>query len=69
MQITIDLPEDIARQLGAEPGGLQRTALEALALEGARAGKLSAGQARRLLGSRDRLRPTAFSKSMGCICR
>jgi hypothetical protein len=65
MQITLDLPEDIARQLGSDPGGLQRTALEALTLEGVRAGKLSAGQARRLLGLATRLQTDAFLKDHG----
>jgi hypothetical protein len=65
MQITLDLPEDIARQLGSDATGLQRTALEALALEGVRSGKLSAGQARRLLGLGTRLQIDAFLKEHG----
>ena len=49
MQITLDLPKDIARQLQAGGGNLSRAALESLALEGYRSGKLSESQVRRLL--------------------
>jgi predicted HTH domain antitoxin len=45
MQITVELPDDIARH--ADPG---REALEALAIEGYRSGKLTHHQAARLLG-------------------
>lgn len=45
MQITVDLPDDIARH--PDPG---REALEALAIEGYRSGKLSNYQAAQLLG-------------------
>jgi hypothetical protein len=49
VQITLDLPEDIARQLQAGGGDLSRAAPESLALEGYRSGKLSESQVRRLL--------------------
>jgi predicted HTH domain antitoxin len=45
MQITVELPDDIARR--ADPG---REALEALALEGYRSGALTHHQASQLLG-------------------
>ncbi len=45
MQITVELPDDIAQH--ADPG---REALEALAIEGYRAGTLTHHQAARLLG-------------------
>ena len=45
MQITVDLPDDIAQQ--SEPG---RAALEALAIKGYRTGTLTHYQASRLLG-------------------
>ena len=45
MRITVDLPDDIARH--ADPG---REALEALAIEGYRSGKLTHYQAAQLLG-------------------
>jgi hypothetical protein len=49
MQVMLDLPEDLARLLGENSAGLTRAALEALALEGLRASKLSVSQACRLL--------------------
>lgn len=45
MQITVDLPDDIAQH--AHPG---RDAVEALAVEGYRSGKLTHYQASQLLG-------------------
>jgi predicted HTH domain antitoxin len=45
MQITVELPDDIARR--ADPG---REALEALAIEGYRSGALTHYQAGQLLG-------------------
>ena len=52
MQITVDLPDDLAQRV--DPG---REAVEALAIEGYRAGSLSAFQTRKLLGfeTRDEL--------------
>jgi predicted HTH domain antitoxin len=49
MQITLELPEDIARHLKTGGSDISRTALEGLALEGYRSGKLSESQVRRLL--------------------
>lgn len=63
MQITVELPDDIARQLGGDQPQLSRTALEALAVEGARSGKLSPGQVRRLLGFSTRTRVDDFLKA------
>ncbi|MBV9226134.1 MAG: UPF0175 family protein [Acidobacteriaceae bacterium] len=50
MQITLDVAEDLACHLAVNLEGLSRAALEALALEGARSGKLTTEQVRRLLG-------------------
>jgi hypothetical protein len=59
--ITLTLPEDIAAHL-AEQGDLPRVALEGLALEGYRTGKLSSAQVRRMLGFRTRLQVHEFLK-------
>ena len=64
MDITVNLPEDIASHL-AEVKDLPRMALEGLALEGYREGKLSAGQLRRLLGYRTRMQVHTFLKDHG----
>jgi predicted HTH domain antitoxin len=65
MQITLELPEDIAARLMQSGGDLSRSALEALALEVYRERKLSTGQLRRLLGFRTRAQVHAFLKEHG----
>lgn len=62
MQITFQLPEDIARHLGASHPDLSRAALEAIALEGARSGELSTARIRRLLGFDTRTEVDVFLK-------
>jgi hypothetical protein len=65
MQITLELPEDIAADLAAQGEDLSRTALEAFALEAYRAQKLSTAQVRRLLGYQTRMQVHAFLKTHG----
>lgn len=67
MQVTLELPEDLARLLGENSAGLTRAALEALALEGLRAGKLTFAQARRLIGISSRYEMDGFLKSHGVL--
>ena len=67
MQVTLELPEDLARLLGENSAGLTRAALEALALEGLRAGKLTVAQARRLLGISSRYEMDGFLQSHGVL--
>jgi hypothetical protein len=62
MQITLDVSEDIARQFAVNPEGVSRAALEALAIEGARSGKLTTEQVRRLLGFATRYEADGFLK-------
>lgn len=62
MTVNIELPEDIARDLQAREGNLARAALEALSLEGYRAGHLSEEQIRRMLGFESRFDVHAFLK-------
>jgi len=49
MDVTIRIPDDIAGRLGAE-GDLPRRALEALAVQEFRFGRLTKGELRELLG-------------------
>jgi len=49
MQVTLQLPDQIAQDLGAE-GDIPRGILEATALEGYRDGRLSRGQVTEILG-------------------
>lgn len=65
MNVHIEIPEEFARQLASDSEGLARVALEALAAEGVRSGKLSVFQARRLLGIRSRHEMDGFLKAHG----
>ena len=65
MNITIELPEDIARQLSTEWRDIGRAALEGLALEAYRARKLNSEQVRRLLGFETRFELDGFLKQHG----
>ena len=67
MQVSLDLPEDVAQQFAAEPGGIARAALEALAVEGVRSGKLSVYQARLMLGISSRYQMDGFLKAHGVL--
>jgi hypothetical protein len=62
MQITLELPEDIALGLESKWKDLSRVALESLALEGYRARALTSAQLRRLLGFETRMQVDAFLK-------
>src|SRR5580698_905645 len=63
MQVILEVPEDLVPLLGEGAGSLNRAALEALALEGLRSGKISVAQARRLLGIRSRYEMDGFLKA------
>jgi hypothetical protein len=67
MRIQIDIPEDVAKLLAAEPGGITRVVLEALAVEGVRSGKLTIFQARQMLGIESRYEMDGFLKSHGVM--
>src|SRR5258708_1629368 len=69
MQITLDLPEDIARHLTNGGSDLSRAALESLALEGYRSGRLSESQIRRLLNFGTRYEVHGFLKDHGVPLR
>jgi hypothetical protein len=65
MRVHLDVPEEVARRFGAEPGGIARVAIEALALEGVRSGKLTEHQAREMLSIRSRYEMDGFLKEHG----
>jgi predicted HTH domain antitoxin len=50
MQVTIEIPDDVAAQLKQQSGSISREMLEAFAVEGYRTEKLSRGQVSELLG-------------------
>ena len=60
MNVTLQIPDDIADQL--ERGDLPRRALEALAIEEYRSGRLTASELRRLLGFETRYELDEFLK-------
>jgi Uncharacterised protein family (UPF0175) len=62
MQISLELPEDIVRELRSKWKDLPRAALESLALEAYRSRALTAAQLRTLLGFETRMQVDAFLK-------
>ena len=62
MQVTLELPEDIAQGLESTWKDLPRAAIESLALEAYRSHALTAAQPRRLLGFETRMQVDAFLK-------
>jgi hypothetical protein len=62
MQITLELPEDIAQGLESRWKDLPRAALESLALEAYRSHVLTSAQLRRLLGFETRMQVDEFLK-------
>jgi hypothetical protein len=65
MEVHIEVPEEFARCLASDAEGLARVALEALAAEGVRSGKLTTFQARNLLGIQSRYDMDGFLKAHG----
>lgn len=68
-QVTLDLPEVLSTFLTASGHNLERAALQAIALEAYREGKLSVAQLRRLLGYHTRTQVHAFLKEHGVYLR
>lgn len=62
MKVVLHIPDEFAEQLGAE-GDVERQALQALALESYRAGRLSKAELRRLLGIGSRYALDGFLKA------
>ena len=62
MQVEITLPDDIARDLAAKWGNLERQILEMVVVQAYRDGVISAGKVRQLLGMATRLEVDVFLK-------
>ena len=62
MEVTINLPEDVANVFLADGENLERRVLEATALEGYRSGRLSQAQVRRMLNLVTDMQVNAFLK-------
>jgi len=65
MQITLNIPDELARQVSADGRDPARVALEALALEGYRTELLSESAVRDMLGFQTRMEVHAFLKQHG----
>jgi predicted HTH domain antitoxin len=63
MQVTVEIPDDVAQKLTQEGQDPARTTLEAVAIEGYRSGALTAYQTRRLLGFETRYELDGFLKA------
>jgi hypothetical protein len=64
MQVTLEIPDEIARTITEQGGDVSRRALEAFALEELRAGRITEVQLRRMLGLA-RIELDGFLKSHG----
>ena len=63
MEFTVQIPDDLASRISASGGDLSRRALEALALEEFRSGRITKPELRRLLGFGTRYQLDGFLKS------
>ena len=67
MDVHLEIPEEFVRYLASDETGLARAALEALAADGVRSGKLTTFQARRLLGIQSRYEMDGVLKAHGVL--
>jgi hypothetical protein len=67
MQLTVQIPDDIARRLSEAGGDLSRRALEGLALEEFKSGHISKPELRRLLSFDNRYDLDEFLKLHGVV--
>jgi len=67
MNVTVQIPDDIASQLSIVSGDLSRRALEALALDEYKTGHLTKAQVRRTLGFGTRYELDGFLKDRGVL--
>jgi hypothetical protein len=65
MELTVQIPDDVARSMSVSGGDLSRRALEALALEEFKSGHITKPELRRLLGFGTRYRLDGFLKAHG----
>jgi hypothetical protein len=63
MNVIVEIPDDVAQRLAAAGGDLSRRALEALAVEEYRRGRLTKPELRRLLGFETGVELDAFFKA------
>jgi predicted HTH domain antitoxin len=65
MQVTIELPDDLADEIRRASGDVARRVLEAFAIDSYRSGKLTGWQVRQILGLETRFELDALLKREG----
>jgi hypothetical protein len=65
MQVTVELPDELADQIRKNSGDIGRRMLEAFAVEGYRCSSLTGWQIRQLLGFKSRFELDTFLKRAG----
>lgn len=60
MNVAIEIPDDVARQLAARSGEVSLAVLEAVAIEAYRSGTVTPAQVQQMLGLRSRWETEAF---------
>ena len=65
MELTVQIPDELASRMSASGADLSRRALEALALEEFKSGRITKPELRRLLGYGTRYRLDGFLKAHG----
>jgi hypothetical protein len=63
MNLTVEIPDDLAGRLNASGGDLSRRALETLGLEEYKSGRITKAELRRLLGLSSRYELDGFLKA------
>jgi hypothetical protein len=67
MDVTVQIPDDLAKRLSASGDDLSRRALEGFALEEYKSGHISKAELRRLLGLETRYELDGFLKAHGVV--
>jgi hypothetical protein len=67
MNVTVQIPDELAERLTAAGGDLSRRALEAFALEEFKSGRLTKPELRRLLGYETRAELDGFLKAHAVV--
>jgi hypothetical protein len=67
MNVTVQIPDDLAKRLAASGDDLSRRALEGFALEEFKAGHITKAELRRLLGLETRYELDGFLKLHGVV--
>jgi predicted HTH domain antitoxin len=62
MQITIEIPDELAHQLEADPGSLSRQILENLVVDAYKSERITSAEVGRILGFSSRFAVDAFLK-------